>query len=117
MKINDVLECINKTLETERKAKGIEAIGHFVCHQNYAKRIGTIKEFQTHIDFVNFNTGHTHRVISYFHVENCLQDKVEEIKDRIALKVLKEFFLLLRTGVGIYSYEKFLNGTFDGRTE
>lgn len=116
MKINDVLECINRALEDERRAKGIEAIGHFVCHSNYAKRIGTIKEFQTFIDFVNYKTGCSHRVTSYFHVENCLQDKVEEIKERIALKVLKEFFLLLRTGVGIYSYEKFLNGTFDGRT-
>lgn len=117
MKINDVIECVNRTLEAERKARGIEALGHFVYHSSYAKRIGTIKEFQAKIDFVNFNMGYPCRVVSYFHVEDCPQDKVEEIKDKVALKVLKELFCLLRMGVGIYSYEKFLNGTFDGRTE
>lgn len=117
MKINDVIECINKTLEKERKALGIEAIGHFVYQSACVNRIGTVKEFQASINFVNFNIGHTIRVCSYYALESCPTDKVEEVKDRIALNVLEELLLLLRTGVDTYSYDKFLNGTFDDRTK
>lgn len=116
MKINDVIECINRTLEAERKAKGIEAVGHFVYHSNYTKRIGSIKEFGSFIDFVNFNLGASVRVCSLSYVDTCPVEHIEETKEEIALKTLSEFLLLLRMGTGVYSYEKFLNGTFDGRT-
>ena len=72
MKTNDVINCINKTLDAEREAKGLpKMLGHFVFCIDWKKGMGPIKEFQARVDFVNMKYGTTHPVIRYNHVENC----------------------------------------------
>lgn len=115
MKTNDVINCINKTLEAEREAKGLPKIlGHFVFYIGWKKGMGPIKEFQARVDFVNMKYGTTHPVIRYNHVENCPNDLVEKTKEVIELRTLEEFFKVLRLGAGKGAYENFVNGEFQG---
>ena len=115
MKINDILNCINKTLEAEREVKGLQRmIGHFVFHLNVKKEIGHIKTFYAYIDFYNTKVGAPFRVISVQHACPCPMDKLEDMKDQIALMALENLFKALRFGVGKGAYENFVNGEFQG---
>lgn len=51
MGINTILECFNKHLDRERLKSEIKASGHFVCHSNWERRMGTLKVAKTYIDF------------------------------------------------------------------
>ena len=115
MKTNDVINCINKTLDAEREAKGLpKMLGHFVFYIDWKKGMGPIKEFQARVDFVNMKYGTTHPVIRYNHVENCPNDLVEKTKEMLELRTLEEFFKALRLGAGKGAYENFVNGEFQG---
>ena len=66
MKINDVLNCINKTLEVEREARGLQRVtGHFVFHLDIQKGMGHIKTFHAYIDFFNMKYKKTYRTHQY----------------------------------------------------
>lgn len=59
MEINEILECFNKHLDSERLKSNIQTSGHFVCHSNWERKMGTLKVAKTCIDFhkdgVNFS--------------------------------------------------------------
>lgn len=113
MKINDVLECLNKTLDVERKVKRIDSSGHFIYWVEVERKIGTTRTFTAYVDFVN-NKQVTHHVISYKHTCTCPTEKVEEVKDGVSIQALTELFILLRMGIGKGAYENFINGEFEG---
>ena len=117
MKINDVLECINKTLREERKIKGLpEVLGHFVFYIYWEKRMGAIKAFDARVQFFNIHKGASYPVVSHTYIENCPTDKIEETKEKVTLMVLEMLFKALRLGKGKGAYENFVNGTFEGWT-
>lgn len=120
MKINDVIECVNKALDKERKAKLIEARGHFVFHINYERMIGSVKKFKATIEFISYGIGDNgvpKTVCGVSYVTDCPVESIEQVKDRITLMLLDNFFYLLRAGTGEYNYDNFVNGTFNGTTE
>ena len=117
MKINDVINCINRTLEVERKAKNLPImLGHFVFYIGWQKGIGPMKEFHASVEFINMKYGTKHRVIAYNSVLNCPYDKIEETKEQVSLKALEYFFQTLRLGEGKGAYENYVNGEFQGWT-
>lgn len=117
MRINDVLDCVNKTLEVERESKGLpKMLGHFIFRIGMEKGMGTIKIFHAHIEFFNMKTGTSYRVIVVHHTMHCKMEELEEAKEQLALMALREFFPALRFGFNNITYEKFVNGEFQGWT-
>lgn len=117
MKINDVLNCINKTLEAEREARGLQRVtGHFVFHLDIQKGMGHIKVFHAYIDFFNMKVGAPYHVISITHTLPCPIDKLEETKEQITLMALENFLKALRLGRGKGAYENYVTGEFQGWT-
>ena len=115
MKINDVLECVNKTLDKEREAKKLKVKGHFVHMLNVEKQIGTTKTFHALISFIN-NSGVNIPFIRISHTVACPIEQLEEMKDKVLISLLEDFFAALRFGKGKADYENFVNGTFEGWT-
>lgn len=117
MKINDVLNCVNNTLEDERRAKGLPPkLGHFIYRIEVEKGMGHIKMFHAHIEFFNMKTGASYRVIVTHHTMPCKVEELEEAKEQIALMALRNFFIALRLGVGKGAYENYVTGEFQGWT-
>ena len=104
MKINDILNCINKSLEKERQEKQINKKGFFIFYGNYKKCIGSIKEFDYYIDFViNKNTKY-HISAVHFSVP-CLSNDIESFKENVIEPALfTDLFEKLKL-----EYDKFLN--------
>ena len=117
MKIDDVLNCINRTLEEEREARGLQRVtGHFVFHLDIQKGMGHIKIFHAYIDFFNMKVGAPYHVISVTNTLPCPVDKLEETKEQIILTALENFFKALRLGRGKGAYENYVTGEFQGWT-
>lgn len=117
MKIDGVLNCINRTLEEEREARGLQRVtGHFVFHLDIQKGMGHIKIFHAYIDFFNMKVGTPYHVISVTNTLPCPVDKLEETKEQIILTVLENFFKALRLGRGKGAYENYVTGEFQGWT-
>lgn len=115
MKINDVLDCINRTLEEEREVKGLpKMLGHFLFRIGVEKGMGTIKMFHTHIEFFNMKVGAAFPVVVLHHTMPCPMDKLEEAKELVSIRTLENFFRALRFGKGAGEYENYVNGTFQG---
>lgn len=115
MKINDVLECINETLDAERKARNLNNSGHFIYWIGVEKKIGSTRVFTAYVDFINSRQVASH-VIRYDYTCNCPTEKVEETKDAVSIQVLTQLLMVLRMGVGKGAYGNFLNGSFEGWT-
>lgn len=113
MKINDVLNCVNKTLEEERGAKGLpKVLGHFVYYLNMQHRMGTNWELQGVIDFVNLAVNTPYTVVSVKKVIRCPSSELDVAGESVALETLTSFFNLVR--MERTEYEKFVNGEFQG---
>lgn len=115
IKINDILECVNRVLDKERLAKNLEVRGHFVHVLNIEKHIGTIKTFHARVDFVN-HWGVVSTVVGLDYSVTCPIEQLEEIKEKVLINLLENFFFALRMGKGKGNYENFVNGTFEGWT-
>ena len=117
MKINDVLNCVNNTLEDERRAKGLPPkLGHFIYRIGVEKGMGHIKMFHAYIEFFNMKTGASYRVIAIHHTMPCKVEELEEAKEQVALMTLKNFFIALRLGANKGAYENYVTGEFQGWT-
>lgn len=116
MKINDVIECVNKNIDMEREMRKLETKGHFIFFMNYEKKIGQIKEFHAYIQYVKFSVGDNgkpYNVTVIHHTENCPNDKIEEVKEKVALDLLSQFFNALRYSCMSNKYDEFIYGTFE----
>ena len=116
MKINDVIECVNKNIDMEREMRKIQAKGHFVFYLNYEKKIGQIKEVHAYIQYVKFSVednGKPYDVVAIHHTESYPNEKIEELKEKVALDLLAQFFRALRYSCMSKKYDEFVNGTFE----
>lgn len=117
MKINQVLECVNKVLDKEREVLGLpKMLGHFEFRISYVKHMGTQKTFSAYIDFINLkhNTG-AHHVIAIHNTIACPAAEIEKVEEQLIIQALYNFFEVL-SGKGKGAYENFVNGDFEGWT-
>lgn len=112
MKINEVLECVNKVLDQDRAVNNIECNGHLVAHTSWEKKIGTAKEFHVYIDYVNGDQ--TYKYISKHHICQCPADEVDSMKNQVELMALELLFKAFRFGVGVCSYDSLMRGEYKG---
>lgn len=91
MKIDDVLECLNKTLDELRAKRGITTKGHFVSTMNIKKSMGPYKQCYITIIYVNLDSKINTPVSEGTYMERVLVDRVEEfisVAERYALTKL-----------------------------
>lgn len=116
MKISDIIECVNKNIDMEREMRKIQAKGHFVFYLNYEKKIGQIKEVHAYIQYIKFSVGDNGKpydVVAIHHTESCPNDKIEELKEKVSLDLLTQFFRTLRYSCMSKKYDEFVNDTFE----
>ena len=107
MTFNEILECANKVLDTERKKNGIEARGHFVGFTGIKKLMGNYREVCIDVNYVNGD-----RTYAVSRIRHTYQGEVKE--EECMKEAIYQFFMLLRFGMGPLAYDKFVNGTYVG---
>lgn len=95
MKIDDVLECLNKTLDEIRAKKGYTTKGHFISTMNIKKSMGPYKQCYITIIYVNLDTKTTTPVSEGSYMERVLVDRVEEFVKVAEQYALTKFFIKL----------------------
>lgn len=91
MKIDDVLECLNKTLDELRAKRSITTKGHFVSTMNIKKSMGPYKQCYITIIYVNLDSKINTPISEGTYMERVLVDRVEEfigVAERYALTKL-----------------------------
>lgn len=110
--LSDILDVINSNLEFERKQRSIKAKGHFSfssCSFNEEDGVAWDNIISFFVD-----EDHCYPVVRVHHVlGKDAFGKKEEENHKFNLLILKELFQLLRFGKGEFSYDRFVDGTFD----
>lgn len=106
MKLNDILETINTSLDYQRSYRQIYAEGHFVTHAEVKKLIGNYRDVTVYIDF--FNGELTLPVVKVNH--KMQGDNIEEVE----LTALQYLINILTNGKGPLEYKQFLEGSYAG---
>lgn len=117
IEINNVIECLNKTLDTERRMNNLpEATGHFVFYLSWEKEIGAVKTFYANISFVNIKDNSVHPVVKINHTISCPISEIDKAKEQVACEALQRLFIILRVASNKNTYDTFLKGDFKGWT-
>ena len=110
--LSDILAVINSNLELERKRRNIEARGHFTL-SSYSSSVEGGIAWDNIIRFF-VDADHCYPVIRMHHVlSKELYDKKEEESHKFYMITLQELFKLLWFGSGEFSYDRFVDGTFN----
>ena len=105
MRINDIIEVINKCLASDRAINNIQGNGYFVTHTNWERKMGPAKFITTCINFVN--NKKVQECIKVSETVSCMENEILIYEENVQLKALKHFFDLLLT-----NYRKFLDDTY-----
>lgn len=108
MKLNDVLEAFNKSLDIERKEGGV---GHFISVEKSKKLLGNYREFTVIIYYVNSNKDTIPFVVGR-RVEQLVVPE-EVIIANIEVEALCTFFSAIKQG-GDSLYNQLVTGSYDG---
>ena len=87
MKIEDFLNCFNKSIQNIRKSKGIHNNGHFVYYQYYNKKLGNYYHYTLRIEYIaNIENERNAKVLSFDTLKHIIQVPVEAIDREILRK-------------------------------
>ena len=106
MRINDVLEALNKSIDIEREHKEIKVLGHFTSYTNIEKAIGPYKRISIHINYIN----KSRKAIPFVGVcltERCLTDKEDKAIAKAEIEVLIRLFSKYKE-----EYKEIVEGTY-----
>ena len=112
MKINDIIECINQTLDIRRNTLKIKSKAFFTIRKAIERKMGPIKVFHTYIEFQN--EGKTYPVYKSSNIERVIEGQESDIWNRIDKETVKALMNIMLYGVGIYSWDKFVTGEYHG---
>lgn len=94
MRIDDVLECLNKTLDELRARRGITTKGHFISTMNIKKSMGPYKQCYIIIYYVNLDTKINTPFTEGTYMERVLVDRVEDFIKVAEQYALTKFFIM-----------------------
>lgn len=92
MRINDVLESFNKTIEEERHRTGIKNRGHFISVTTIEKAMGPYKKYHVVIFYVDIDKGENIEFISKYYTHKVPKGKEESIQKIVDCDILTAFF-------------------------
>lgn len=93
MRINKILESINKAIDTIRKEKELNARGHFVAVSTIKKSMGPYKEYRITVDYVNLNSHENYMFCSNTCMERCNTGEECKLEEQCTLELLTKFFI------------------------
>ena len=93
MKINSVLEAINRALDEERAKRSLDIKGHFTSTMNIKKSMGPYKHCYINIVYVNPVTKEVKNFCEGSYMERVLVDRVEDFIDIAEQYALTKFFI------------------------
>lgn len=93
MKINNVLEAINRALDEERIKRSLDIKGHFTSTMNIKKSMGPYKQCYINIVYVNPTTKEVKNFCEGTYMERVLVDRVEDFIDIAEQYALTKFFI------------------------
>ncbi|MBQ9391970.1 MAG: hypothetical protein IJU02_07245 [Lachnospiraceae bacterium] len=93
MKINDVLECFNAALDSERINKGIKAKGHFVSTMEIKRSMGPYKQAHVTIIYIDLDRKANIPFITSSWTERALVEHLETFKEKAEMQTLIKFII------------------------
>lgn len=93
MKINNILESINKAIDVMRFNEGIEANGHFVAMSSIKKSMGPYKAYHIIIDYVDLDGHKNFTFCNNTCMERCPTGEEHKLEEQCTLEVLTRFFI------------------------
>lgn len=110
MKINDILEKVNKLLDQQRELEGIDTKGHFIGTMTLRKSMGPYKQCTIEISYVNMTNSTITSVIKSTLMERVANDDNPIIDSTTADAVSK---FLVKVGSN-NSWEDIKRGDMNG---
>lgn len=92
MRINDVLESFNRTIEEERHRTGIKNRGHFISVTTIEKAMGPYKKYHVTIFYIDTDKGENIEFISKYYTHKVPKGKEESTQKIVECEVLTAFF-------------------------
>lgn len=113
MKAEDIIEGLNKHIETRRSERGIENVGHMVLQKEIIPNT-SFKVYKTY----KYTLWFTKRCESY---KVIIAQHTAKVPDGQEENMLREMNIRLSTlifnWIGSYSYEAVINGEYNGVSE
>lgn len=95
MKIDEVLESLNKALDDIRERKQLNVKGHFVALPSIKKSMGPYKEYRIRINYVNGVDNEVHLFCTNTCMERCNAGEEDKLANQCETEVLRKFFICL----------------------
>lgn len=92
MRVNDVLESFNKTIEEERHRTGVKNKGHFISVITIEKAMGPYKKYHVVIFYIDTDNKKNIEFISKYYTHKVNKGKEDSIQKIVECEVLTAFF-------------------------
>lgn len=93
MKINSILEGINKAIDVIRINREINVNGHFTAISNIKKSMGPYKEYRIVIDYINLDSHENFMFCSNHCMERCPVGEEYKLEEQCTQEILTKFFI------------------------
>lgn len=93
MKINSILESINKAIDCIRKDNDIEVRGHFTALTTIKKSMGPYKECRIEINYTDLSEHKTTLFCNATCMERCAPNEEHKLIDHTTDCVITKFFI------------------------
>ena len=91
MKINEVLECINKVSDSKRE----NTHGHLIAVTEIKKSMGPYRQAYTHIYYIDLDKKDKYEYCTASIMDRCTKDKEDKLKERCEKEALIKLFSLI----------------------
>ena len=113
MKVEDIIEGLNKHIETRRSERGIENVGHMVLQKEIMPH-SSFKVYKTYKYTLWFTKrGKSYKVIVLEHTAKVLDGQEENMNRRMNIMLSNMIF----NWIGSDFYEQVINGEYNGIKE
>lgn len=93
MRINEVLEALNRAIDEQRGIRGLNIVGHFTSTMNIKKSMGPYKQCYVSIVYVKPEDKEVIPFCEGSYMERVLVDRVEEFINIAEQQALTKFFI------------------------
>ena len=93
MRINNILEGINKAIDHIRESSNVEAKGHFTAITTIKKSMGPYKECRIEINYTDLLEHKTTLFCNTTCMERCAPNEEYKLIDRTTENIITKFFV------------------------
>ena len=110
--LKDFVHIVNKVLDEDRRAKGLDVKGYFSVEElKFADSESHPESIEILIEYIS-DDNNSYPVIRVRQILS-VEDDISVEDKRVSKMALEYFYKILRYGTGEYDYSKFVDGTFN----